>query len=77
MEKILQTALEAERCAVGVYNEILNYVQGRDHRTYDLALAILHEEVEHEAWFEELLTGSRAATSGEECRARALTSRGS
>ena len=57
VENILRTALEAERCAVGVYNEILNYVQGRDHRTYDLALAILHEEVEHEAWFEELLTG--------------------
>ena len=28
---------------------------GTDHRTYDLALAILHEEVEHEAWFSEYL----------------------
>jgi ferritin-like protein len=28
---------------------------GKDHRTYDLALAILHEEVEHEAWFSEYL----------------------
>jgi ferritin-like protein len=28
---------------------------GKDPRTYDLALAILHEEVEHEAWFQELL----------------------
>lgn len=57
IENILKVLLEAERCAVGVYTEILNYVQGKDHRTYDLALAILHEEIEHEAWFEELLTG--------------------
>ena len=57
IENILKVLLEAERCAGGVYTEILNYVQGKDHRTYDLALAILHEEVEHEAWFEELLTG--------------------
>ncbi|ALV63695.1 hypothetical protein ADU37_CDS19960 [Thermococcus sp. 2319x1] len=34
-----------------------NYTLGKDPRTYDLALAILHEEIEHEAWFEELLTG--------------------
>jgi len=25
----------------------------KDHRTYDLALAILNEEIEHEAWFAE------------------------
>jgi ferritin-like protein len=28
---------------------------GKDHRTYDLSLAILHEEVEHESWFSEFL----------------------
>ena len=28
---------------------------GKDHRTYDLALAILNEEVEHESWFSEFL----------------------
>ncbi len=57
IENLLKTLLEAERCAVGVYTEIINYVQGKDPRTHDLALAILHEEIEHEAWFEELLTG--------------------
>ena len=30
-------------------------VVGKDHRTYDLALAILNEEIEHEAWFAEFL----------------------
>jgi ferritin-like protein len=57
IENILKVLLEAERCAIGVYTEILNYVWGKDHRTADLALAILNEEIEHEAWFEELLTG--------------------
>ncbi len=28
---------------------------GNDHRTCDLALAILHEAIEHEAWFSEFL----------------------
>ena len=57
VEKILEVLLQAERCAVGVYTEICSYTFGKDPRTYDLALAILHEEIEHEAWFEELLTG--------------------
>ncbi|AEC52514.1 DNA protection protein DPS [Pyrococcus sp. NA2] len=57
IEEILKVLLQAERCAVGVYTEICNYTFGKDPRTYDLALAILHEEIEHEAWFEELLTG--------------------
>ncbi len=56
IENILEVLLEAERCAVGVYTEICNYTVGKDPRTYDLSLAILHEEIEHEAWFEELLT---------------------
>jgi len=57
VEEILKVLLQAERCAVGVYTEICNYTIGKDPRTYDLSLAILHEEIEHEAWFEELLTG--------------------
>jgi ferritin-like protein len=54
-KSILKVLLDAERCAVRVYHDICDYTLGKDHRTYDLALAILHEEVEHEAWFEELL----------------------
>ena len=70
IENILKVLLDAERCAVGVYTEICNYTHGKDPRTYDLSLAILHEEIEHEAWFEELLTGKpsghfRKKTPGE------------
>lgn len=55
--KIIQVLLEAERCAVRTYTEICNITQGKDHRSYDVSLAILHEEIEHESWFEEMLEG--------------------
>jgi len=57
LRAILKVLLEAERCAVRVYTEICNMTLGKDPRTYDLSLAILHEEVEHEAWFQEILEG--------------------
>ena len=55
MKQMLNVLVEAERCAIRVYTEICNMTVGKDHRTYDLSLAILHEEIEHEAWFSEYL----------------------
>jgi ferritin-like protein len=55
VKAMLDVLVKAERCAIGGYTAICNYTAGKDHRTYDLALAILHEEVEHEAWFSEFL----------------------
>lgn len=52
---ILKVLLAAERCAVTGYNEICNMTFGKDHRTYDLSLSILHEELEHESWFSEFV----------------------
>lgn len=52
---MLRVLVEAERCAVRGYTHICNLTAGKDHRTYDLSLAILNEEVEHEAWFSEFL----------------------
>ncbi|HMA60757.1 MAG TPA: DNA protection during starvation protein [Halanaerobiales bacterium] len=54
-KEILKVLVEAERCAVRGYTEICNMTQGKDHRTYDLALSILHEEIQHESWFSEFL----------------------
>ena len=54
-EAILKVLVEAERCAVRGYTEICNMTAGKDHRTYELALAILNEEIEHESWFSEFL----------------------
>jgi len=53
--EILKVLVEAERCAVRQYTHICNITAGKDHRTYDLALSILHEEIQHEAWFSEFL----------------------
>lgn len=55
IRQMLEVLLKAEQCAVRGYTQICNMTMGKDHRTYDLALAILHEEIEHEAWFQELL----------------------
>jgi ferritin-like protein len=55
VKAILKVLVEAERCAVRGYTHICNLTAGKDHRTYELALAILNEEVEHESWFSEFL----------------------
>ncbi len=59
MANILQVLLEAERCAVRTWNEICDLTLGKDPRTYDMASRILQEEIEHEAWFIELLSRER------------------
>lgn len=55
VKAILKVLVEAERCAVRGYTHICNMTAGKDHRTYELALAILNEEIEHESWFSEFL----------------------
>jgi ferritin-like protein len=52
---LLHVLVEAERCAIRTYTDICNFTAGKDHRTYELSLAILNEEIEHEAWFSEFL----------------------
>lgn len=52
---LLTVLVEAERCAIRTYTDICNFTAGKDHRTYELSLAILDEEIEHEAWFSEFL----------------------
>ena len=56
---ILTVLLEAERCAIRTWSEICDLTFGKDPRTYDMAARILNEEVEHEAWFIELLSFER------------------
>jgi ferritin-like protein len=55
VKAILKVLVNAERCAVRGYTEICHLTAGKDHRTYELALAILNEEIEHESWFSEFL----------------------
>ncbi|MDQ4082712.1 MAG: DNA protection protein DPS [Actinomycetota bacterium] len=60
---ILEVLLEAERCAIRTWSEICDLTFGKDPRTYDMAARILNEEVEHEAWFIELLSMERDGVS--------------
>lgn len=55
IKKILEVLVGAERCAVRQYTHVCNLTAGKDHRTYDLSLAILNEEIQHESWFSEFL----------------------
>ncbi len=57
--EILEVLLEAERCAIRTWSEICDITLGKDPRTYDMASRILQEEIEHEAWFIELLANER------------------
>ena len=54
-KEILKVLVGAERCAVKGYTALCDMTVGKDHRTYDLVLAILNEEIEHESWFSEFL----------------------
>ena len=56
---ILTVLLEAERCAIRTWSEVCDMTFGKDPRTYDMAARILNEELEHEAWFIELLAKER------------------
>lgn len=55
IKAMLTILVNAERCAVKGYSHICDLTAGKDHRTYDLSLAILNEEIEHESWFSEFL----------------------
>ncbi|HEY4708217.1 MAG TPA: DNA protection during starvation protein [Thermodesulfobacteriota bacterium] len=55
IKAMLTVLVNAERCAVKGYSGICDLTAGKDHRTYDLALSILNEEIEHESWFSEFL----------------------
>ena len=56
---ILTLLLESERCAIRSWQAVCDITFGKDPRTYDMAARILNEEIEHEAWFIELLGWER------------------
>lgn len=52
---LLKQNIEGEQCAIEVYKDILDMVEGKDPITYHLILDILEDEVEHEEDLESLL----------------------
>jgi bacterioferritin len=55
-EAIVRKVVEAERGAIAVYQRLAQKTHGKDPITYELAVHILSEEVEHEDEFENLLS---------------------
>jgi len=54
LDAIIQTVLKAEAGAIGVYQKLAEKTFGKDPVTYELAVHILGEEIEHEDEFEQL-----------------------
>ncbi len=52
---ILEKCLKAEQGAIVNWNKVCKMTYDKDPATYDVAKDILREEIEHEAWFLELL----------------------
>jgi bacterioferritin len=48
VKKILEQNISGEQCAIGVYHAVMEEVSSIDPVTYNLALQILQDEVEHE-----------------------------
>jgi ferritin-like protein len=57
LQAILEKCLKAEQGAIVNWNKVCNMTFGKDPVTYALAKDLLAEEIEHEAWFLELLHG--------------------
>ncbi|MDR0952995.1 MAG: ferritin [Elusimicrobiota bacterium] len=54
---LLKQNIDAERCAIAVYNDIVEYARkGGDTVTFHIARSIMQDEMEHEQDLEDLLT---------------------
>jgi len=51
---ILDQNIQGERCAIAVYQKLIDFTKGKDFITCDLALHIMKEEVQHEQDLEDL-----------------------
>jgi bacterioferritin len=55
VRKIVEQNIEGERCAIEVYQKLVNMTNGKDPITYNIVLEILADEVEHEDDLEAVL----------------------
>ncbi|HOD12035.1 MAG TPA: ferritin-like domain-containing protein [Candidatus Omnitrophota bacterium] len=45
---LLEQNIKGEQCAISVYKKIIDYTKDKDPVTYDIALQIMSDEIEHE-----------------------------
>ena len=55
VKNILEQNIKGEQCAIEVYQKILELVANKDFATYDIAIKILDDEIEHEQDLENIL----------------------
>jgi bacterioferritin len=55
LRSAIEKALEFERTAIGLYNDLANATKDKDHGTYQLALGLLKDELEDEHTMEDIL----------------------
>lgn len=55
VEEVLSQNLRGERCAISRYQQIADMTNGKDYTTYQMAVTILGQEIEHEEDIEALL----------------------
>jgi len=48
IEVILEQNLRGERCAIQRYQDLAKFTEGKDLATYQMAITILNDEIEHE-----------------------------
>lgn len=58
---VLEQNVKGEQCAIEVYDKLVKMAQGKDVATYDMAVEILEDEIEHEEDLEALLADIAAA----------------
>jgi bacterioferritin len=45
---LLEQNIAGEQCAIEVYKDMMDFTEGKDPVTYELALQIMTDEIEHE-----------------------------
>jgi bacterioferritin len=55
VKKVLEQNIQGEQCAISVYNHLIQEVALKDPVTYNLAIQILQDEVQHEEDLQALL----------------------
>ncbi len=60
---LLQQNIKGEQCAIDTYRELADFVKDRDPITYNMAIEIMTEEVEHEEDLEAILEDMKTPVS--------------
>jgi bacterioferritin len=55
VKTIIEQNIRGEQCAISVYDELMKKTRDTDQITYNIALQILQDEIEHEADLQSLL----------------------